>query len=68
MLGEELAVARAGELAPAIRNAREAWLSSKAIHPAVTVYKYCHICKRRHPFEYTRCPFDGADLHITPAE
>ncbi len=45
---------------------REAWLSSKAVHPQPPVYKYCHVCKRTHPFEYDKCPYDGAVLHITP--
>lgn len=56
------------DLTPEVRSLRDAWLSSKAIHPALPVYKYCHLCRRQHPFEYDKCPFDGADLHITPAE
>jgi predicted metalloprotease with PDZ domain len=47
---------------------RSAWLSSKAIHPLPKIEKYCPKCKRAFPFEYSACPFDGADLGVTPSE
>ncbi len=49
-----------------MKNFREAWLSSKAIAPLPKLEKYCHICQRSYAFEYEHCPYDGADLHITP--
>jgi predicted metalloprotease with PDZ domain len=47
---------------------REAWLSSKAIHPLPKLEKYCHVCQRKFAFELEHCPYDGADLHITPGK
>jgi hypothetical protein len=41
---------------------REAWLSSKAIHPAPAPMKYCSVCKRSLAFEFTNCPYDGTAL------
>jgi predicted metalloprotease with PDZ domain len=45
---------------------REAWLSSKAVHPLPKLEKYCHVCQRTYAFEFEHCPYDGTDLHITP--
>ncbi len=56
------------ELTPEMAKFREAWLSSKAIHPLPKVVKYCPTCKRSLQFEYEKCPYDGADLRITPAK
>ncbi|HEV2446823.1 MAG TPA: PDZ domain-containing protein [Candidatus Sulfopaludibacter sp.] len=55
------------ELTPEIAKFREAWLSSKATHPLPKLVKYCPTCKRTHLFEYERCPYDGAELRLTPA-
>lgn len=54
------------ELTPGMRAFREAWLSSKAIHPAPPPVKYCSLCKRTLPFEYSHCPFDGTALSLVP--
>ena len=54
------------ELTPEMKAFREAWLSSKAIHPAAAPVKYCNVCKRPLPFEYTNCPFDGTALSFVP--
>jgi predicted metalloprotease with PDZ domain len=60
---------RAGrELTPEMVRFREAWLSSKAIHPLPKLVKYCPICKRTHQFEYEKCPYDGADLRLIPTK
>jgi len=56
------------ELTPEMARFREAWLSSKAIHPLPKLARYCPVCKRAQPFEYDYCPFDGAALRITPAK
>jgi hypothetical protein len=45
---------------------RDAWLSSKAIHPAPKPVKYCSLCQRALPFEYSNCPFDGTALSFIP--
>jgi predicted metalloprotease with PDZ domain len=47
---------------------RQAWLSSKAIHPLPKLEKYCHVCQRKFAFELEHCPYDGGDLHITPGK
>ena len=47
---------------------REQWLSSKAIHPLPELKKYCPVCRRAHPFEYTHCPFDGTALAIVQSD
>jgi predicted metalloprotease with PDZ domain len=54
------------EPTPEMKAFREAWLSSKAIHPAPRPVKYCSVCKRELPFEYSNCPFDGTALSLTP--
>jgi predicted metalloprotease with PDZ domain len=54
------------ELPDAARALRDAWLSSKAIHPAPAVFKYCKGDARPVPFEYSKCPADGGDLFLTP--
>jgi predicted metalloprotease with PDZ domain len=54
------------ELTPAMAKFREAWLSSKAVHPLPKLSRYCPVCRRVHPFEFDNCPFDGAALRITP--
>jgi predicted metalloprotease with PDZ domain len=54
------------ELTPAIAAFRQAWLGSKAIHPLPKLLKYCPQCKRSMSFEYDKCPYDGAELRITP--
>jgi len=54
------------ELTDQMKAFREAWLSSKAIHQAPKPVKYCNLCKRALPFEYTNCPFDGTALAFTP--
>jgi hypothetical protein len=54
------------ELTPEMKDFRDAWLSSKAIHPAAAPVKYCSVCKRSLPFEYTNCPFDGTALSFIP--
>jgi hypothetical protein len=43
---------------------RDAWLSSKAVHPLPKLEKYCWVCQRRYAFELEHCPYDGQDLHI----
>ncbi len=53
------------ELTPEMARFREAWLSSKAIHPLPKLSRYCPVCRRAHPFEYENCPYDGAPLRIT---
>ncbi len=45
---------------------REAWLSSKAVHPLPKLEKYCHVCQRKYAFELEHCPYDGQELHILP--
>jgi predicted metalloprotease with PDZ domain len=50
------------ELTPEMKAFRDAWLSSKAIHPAPAPMKSCSVCKRSLPFEYTNCPYDGTAL------
>ncbi len=50
------------ELTPEMKAFRDAWLSSKAIHPAPAPMKYCSVCKRSLAFEYTNCPYDGTGL------
>jgi predicted metalloprotease with PDZ domain len=60
---------QAGRSVPAdVLAFRSAWLSSKAIHPLPTLEKYCPRCKRAFHFEYSACPFDGANLEITPSK
>ena len=54
------------EPTPEMKDFRDAWLSSKAIHPAAAPVKYCSVCKRSLPFEYTNCPFDGTALSFVP--
>jgi predicted metalloprotease with PDZ domain len=54
------------ELTPEMKSFRDAWLSSKAIHPAPAPVKYCSVCKRSLPFEYANCPFDGTALSFVP--
>jgi predicted metalloprotease with PDZ domain len=54
------------ELTPEAAAFRQAWLGSKAVHPLPKLLKYCPQCKRSMPFEYEKCPYDGADLRITP--
>jgi predicted metalloprotease with PDZ domain len=54
------------ELTPEMKAFRDAWLSSKAIHPAPKPVKYCSVCKRELPFEYSNCPFDGTALSFIP--
>jgi predicted metalloprotease with PDZ domain len=54
------------ELSPEMKAFRDAWLSSKAIHPAPAPVKYCNVCKRSLAFEYTNCPFDGTALSFIP--
>jgi predicted metalloprotease with PDZ domain len=54
------------EPTPEMKAFRDAWLSSKAIHPAAAPVKYCSVCKRSLPFEYTNCPFDGTALSLIP--
>jgi predicted metalloprotease with PDZ domain len=56
------------ELTPEMSKFRQAWLSSKAIHPLPRLVKYCPVCKRTHRFEFEKCPYDGADLRLTPAK
>ena len=57
-----------GKSTPETIAFREDWLSSKAKHAAPAIYKYCPLCKRKHPFEYEKCPYDGSALHITPGK
>lgn len=52
-------------LTPEMTAFRQAWLSSKAIHPLPKVEKYCPVCRRGLPFEYEKCPYDGQDLRLT---
>ena len=54
------------ELTAEMKTFRDAWLSSKAIHPAPAPVKYCSLCKRSLPFEYANCPFDGTALSFIP--
>ncbi len=54
------------ELTGDMKAFREAWLSSKAVHPLPKVMRYCGECKRAYPFEYENCPYDGTALGITP--
>ena len=54
------------ELTPEMKAFRDAWLGSKAIHPAPQPVKYCSVCKRALPFEYSHCPFDGTALSFIP--
>ncbi|SPE33333.1 Peptidase M61 domain-containing protein [Candidatus Sulfopaludibacter sp. SbA3] len=53
------------QLTPEMTAFREAWLSSKAVHPLPKVMKYCPLCRRSHPFEFDNCPYDGTALRIT---
>ncbi len=53
------------QLTPEITAFREAWLSSKAVHPLPKVVEYCPLCRRSHPFELDNCPYDGTALRIT---
>jgi predicted metalloprotease with PDZ domain len=48
-----------------MKSFRDAWLGSKAVHPAPKPVKYCPTCKRELPFEYQNCPYDGATLQFT---
>ena len=52
------------ELTPETKAFRDAWLSSKAIHPAPAPVKYCNTCKRSLSFAYTNCPYDGTALSL----
>ena len=52
------------ELTPEMKAFRDAWLSSKAIHPAAPPVKYCNTCKRSLPFAYTNCVYDGTALSL----
>ena len=52
------------ELTPEMKAFRDAWLSSKAIHPAAPPVKYCNTCKRSLPFAYTNCLYDGTALSL----
>jgi predicted metalloprotease with PDZ domain len=56
------------ELTPEMKAFRDAWLSSKAIHPAPAPTKYCSVCKRSLAFEYTNCPFDGTGLSFVAGD
>jgi predicted metalloprotease with PDZ domain len=56
------------ELTPEMKAFRDAWLSSKAIHPAAPPMKYCSVCKRSLAFEYTNCPYDGTALSFIPGD
>ncbi|HTA71515.1 MAG TPA: PDZ domain-containing protein [Bryobacteraceae bacterium] len=56
------------EITPEIATFREGWLSSKAIHPLPKLVKYCATCKRSLQFDYEKCPYDGADLRLTPGK
>jgi hypothetical protein len=56
------------ELTPEMKAFRDAWLSSKAIHPAPAPVKYCSVCKRSLAFEFTNCPFDGTALSFVPGD
>jgi hypothetical protein len=56
------------ELTPEMKAFRDAWLSSKAIHPAPAPLKYCSVCKRSLAFEYANCPFDGTALSFIPGD
>jgi predicted metalloprotease with PDZ domain len=49
-----------------IEEFRQAWLSSKAIHPSPKLEKHCWVCQRKYAFELEHCPYDGQDLHILP--
>jgi predicted metalloprotease with PDZ domain len=51
-------------LTPEIVAFREAWLSSKAVHPLPKLEKHCWVCQRKYAFELEHCPYDGQDLHI----
>ena len=53
-------------LTPEMTAFRQAWLSSKAVHPLPKLEKYCPVCHRSMAFEYDHCPYDGASLRITP--
>jgi predicted metalloprotease with PDZ domain len=55
-------------LTPEMTAFRQSWLTSKAIHPLPKLEKYCHVCQRKYEFEFEHCPYDGADLHITPGK
>jgi predicted metalloprotease with PDZ domain len=55
-------------LTPEMVAFREAWLSSKAIHPLPKLLRYCPVCGRAQAFEFDNCPYDGAALSITPAK
>jgi predicted metalloprotease with PDZ domain len=56
------------DLTPEMAKFREAWLSSKAIHPLPKLVKYCPVCKRKEQFDYEKCPYDGGDLRLVPAK
>jgi predicted metalloprotease with PDZ domain len=56
------------KLTPEMAGFREAWLSSKAVHPLPKLSRYCPVCRRTLPFEYDNCPYDGAALRIAPAQ
>ncbi len=51
-------------LTPEMTAFRDAWLSSKAVHPLPKLEKYCHVCQRKFAFELEHCPYDGTDLHM----
>jgi predicted metalloprotease with PDZ domain len=51
---------------PEIAAFREAWLSSKAVHPLPKLEKHCWVCQRKYAFELEHCPYDGQDLHVLP--
>ena len=53
---------------PEMAAFREAWISSKAIHPLPKLSRYCPVCGRAQPFELDNCPYDGAALSLTPAK
>jgi len=55
-------------LTPEMAAFRQAWLSSKAIHPLPRLLRYCPVCGRAQPFEIDTCPDDGAAMRIAPAK
>jgi predicted metalloprotease with PDZ domain len=56
------------DLTAEMKAFREAWLGSKAIHPAPAPMKYCSVCKRSLPFEYSNCPYDGTALSFVAGD
>jgi predicted metalloprotease with PDZ domain len=56
------------DLTPEMKTFRDAWLSTKAIHPAPAPMKYCSVCKRSLAFEYSNCPFDGTALSFVAGD